>query len=254
MKKLFLMAVLLSFCGIALAQHYDYVDQWGDQNVSLVTQFSDDPFDIYGNSANVYQYGDLNNSDVYQYNFAIWAEGNIAYVGQYGNLNIADVDQYIAGNNAQILQNGNQNEATTLQIGEWNTSMTEQYGYLNISEVSIFGFLNNSHNIQSGWGNYSLQDIGDTEFGESVATSYFGAFQFGDYNVSTQLAFGEGTVESSSHFDNYGEVHQDGDYNTAINWIDGSWNTSYQYQAVIGNYSFHWQEGDGNLSTTYQNW
>lgn len=254
MKKLFLMAVMFCFCGIALAQHYDYVDQWGNQNVSTVNQYTDDPYMYFGNSAEVLQYGDLNQSDVYQYNVAYWEDGNIAMVEQYGNENVADVDQLIAGNEANIFQSGNLNEATTLQIGEWNISYTEQVGYFNISEVSIFGFNNTSYNSQYGWGNYSVQEIGDTEFGESVAWSFFGAYQSGDYNTSTQLAFGDGTVELSYHFDNYGVVTQYGDFNVATNWIDGSWNTSYQNQWNNSNYSFHWQEGDGNMSITNQNW
>jgi minor curlin subunit len=254
MKKLFLMAVLLSFCGIALAQHYDYVDQWGNQNISLVTQQTDEPYEYYGNSAIVYQWGDLNNSTVYQFNVAEWEDGNEALVYQYGHLNIADVEQIVAGNDATIFQSGNQNDASTQQIGEWNTSLTEQYGYVNISRVSIYGFLNNTYNLQSGWGNFSEQYMGSTTDMESVALSTFLAYQIGDYNYAYQLAVGDGTLNYSLHFDNYGEINQWGDYNQAVNLINGSWNTSYQYQAANSNYSFHWNDGDGNLSTTYQNW
>lgn len=254
MKKLFLMAVLLSFCGIALAQHYDYVDQWGDQNVSLVTQQTDDPYAYFGNSAYVYQYGDLNTSTVYQLSIVYWEDGNTALVGQYGNLNVAEIEQIVAGNDASITQSGNENEAFTEQIGEWNTSETDQYGYLNNSLVSIYGFRNITYNMQQGWGNYSEQTMGSTIDMLSVGWSTFLAFQYGDYNYASQIAFGDGTLELSYHFDNFGEIDQIGDYNQAINWINGSWNTSYQYQNANSNYSFHWLDGDGNLSTTYQNW
>lgn len=254
MKKLFILTVMLCCCGIAFAQHYDYVDQLGNLNTSTVTQDADIQYTLFGNAAYVYQYGDENISEVLQYNVTSWEDGNLATVEQYGDVNEAYIDQQVAGNIAEIEQWGNENDASTIQIGEWNDSRTLQEGYYNLSEVNIFGFYNETFAWQTGWGNYSIQTMGDPVGIASVASSYFKSDQWGDYNYSEQIAFGSGDLMASSHFANWGEIYQYGDMNEAINWIDGRWNDSYQYQRFDLNFSLHLQTGDGNLSTTYQNW
>lgn len=254
MKKVLFLAVLLSFCGLAFGQHFDYVDQWGNLNTSTVTQDVDNPYDYVGNTAYVYQYGDENISEVLQYNESAWLAGNNAEVFQSGNVNDAFIDQQVAGNDAEIDQYGDENDASTTQIGEFNNSGTLQEGYYNMSTVNIFGFYNVTYNWQTGWGNVSVQTMGDADAIASVGFSEFYSDQWGDYNYAEQIVFGDGDLMLTYHFDNYGAVYQYGDLNEAINWINGSWNTSYQYQMNDYNYSFHWQDGDGNLSVTYQNW
>lgn len=254
MKKLFILTAMLCFCGLAIAQHLDYVDQWGNLNNSTVTQSTDDPTALYGNAAYVSQYGDMNLSEVTQYNEAIWEDGNLAEVEQYGNENEAYIDQQVAGNEAEIEQWGDLNVATTTQIGEWNISRTLQEGYYNYSVVNIFGFRNETFAWQTGWANYAVQTMGDAIGVASVADSYFKTDQWGDYNTSEQLAIGLGDLFMCFNFDNWGEIYQYGDFNYAGNLIDGSWNDSFQYQLFDFNYSIHYQVGDGNVSVTYQNW
>jgi len=231
------------------------VDQNGNTNSAIVTQFTDDGMD---QTVDIDQDGNGNKADVRQKETGPITQSytipvQTAIVKQYnGNNNVATIRQDETGD-------GNKYQSTAYieQIGSSNKSFQKTSAPGHNSGQHVWG-------KQEGYGNDLNQQIliGDGED--------FSANQKGNYNKATQY-IPSGSIDYHA---NSGQIIQDGDHNTASQYLQGAnngysgapaggpikieqkgnWNTASQKFVstgmwTSGNSGYIYQEGNGNKAT-----
>ncbi|MEE2801207.1 MAG: hypothetical protein VX550_03385 [Bacteroidota bacterium] len=234
------------------------VQQQGTSNISFIDQT--------GSNASK-----KNNVDVLQW-------GNVQ-PGISGYLNYSDIKQTGAGNNFDLMQQGDKNEnfglqngvdnsvvvqqgANTPQQAEKNLALSDQDGLENYAEIqqrydNNKATITQRNDVSSGAGNWSYQEqianpnqsAGHTAVGE----------QWGDDNTLIQLQ--EGSASGPNSLGNYAQANQ-GDALAAPDSATGAFaqqvqlgdgNEAYAGQKLTNDTSFQEQIGDLNLAEVKQN-
>lgn len=281
MKKLSFLLAMVFAASMAMAQHTDIVNQTGSDNKATVDQsFMPTPGPgLPGNEAFVDQIGNRNKADVDQLNGGYAGDAHWAKVYTKGNDNFSKIYQERAAGDAIIYQEGNLNSADIFQSGNFNAgsplnnlydAFAMQIGNSNKIDIEVWGTNATAYAEQKGDDNKIDQQLGSA-MGEKVENSDFQARQFGNRNKATQKMDGEGFAGSIKAVENFGDIYQDGNdntakqlmnedvvlgaatYNSATAYQDGNNNNSEQYQTGGHNSSTHSQIGNGNSEITHQN-
>lgn len=286
-RKNILLALLSLTAGSAMAQHYDLIDQNGNNNLSSVIQnfLPADP-SIIGNNAYSIQDG----------------ETNQALIDQLGSANKTFSYQTTADHRAQLIISGSENTALTIQVGigdkvfarqsgKDNLLYAVQAGNGNLANIYMHAEESDALVKQYGDNNTATQIMGEgfldflSVVNEPVAdcmviNSTFKVLQDGKNNISYQEMDGSGILtilnennkglveqtgenNSSQQFiknlatdgyarNNYLELTQDGDANLSLQDIMGSGNESLHFQLSAGNSASNTVIGNNNRSFSEQ--
>ncbi|TDO05142.1 hypothetical protein [Sunxiuqinia elliptica] len=279
MKRFSLFFALVFAVSMTMAQHVSTVMEDGDGNTANITQgFDGSGTSLDGNMSYVDQLGDDNDAMVTQYNNGYGGQAHNSEIFQTGDENTASVEQQNATGDAYINQVGDDNEANILEVGNFGTpapaagiapydAYASQEGDGNTVNMSIFGDGASAVAIQKGDYNIIYQELGQ-DVGNKVFKSSAYANQMGDSNEAIQIMEGQGFAGAIEIQFERERIWQTGDNNYAhqlqtddllpggINYAEvkqtGDWNESWQTQSGMNNDSRVTQNGDSNWSVTTQ--